>query len=335
MHSRNSLDLLRLVAAALVLYSHQHVLLGLDEPTFFGWTTVGGLGVSVFFFLSGFLVWSSWVRDPDLYRFFLRRALRIFPGLWLLVVLTIFVLGPLLSDVSLSAYFGDTQTWRYLSNAWLLTRYTLTGVFTDNPYPAIVNGSLWTLPIEFFCYATLAVVGIWLRRFARWSVLWMLLAMSVAVAAAWLGPLQWGVRLTTHFEMVACFWWGVGYAAWTLIKDDAQKRKLFLWMALLLVTTVGLGSRGVERTAVLLCAASLVVMALHTNVGARLTDKLGDLSYGMYIFAFPVQQLLVFWGRNQEWSLELHLFLSLFLTSALAYISWHGLEKQALRLKPS
>ena len=135
--------------------------------------------------------------------------------------------------------------------------------------------------------------------------------------------------------MVACFWWGVGYAAWTLIKDDAQKRKLFLWMALLLVTTVGLGSRGVERTAVLLCAASLVVMALHTNVGARLTDKLGDLSYGMYIFAFPVQQLLVFWGRNQEWSLELHLFLSLFLTSALAYISWHGLEKQALRLKPS
>ena len=72
---KKSLNLLRLSAAALVLSSHQHALLGLAEPDLFGWSTFGGVGVSIFFFLSGVLVWSSWARDPDLKRFFIRRSL--------------------------------------------------------------------------------------------------------------------------------------------------------------------------------------------------------------------------------------------------------------------
>lgn len=71
---KNSVELLRLVAATFVLFSHQYALLGQPEPSFFGWTSFGGAGVTVFFFLSGVLVWSSWARDPDRGRFFVRRA---------------------------------------------------------------------------------------------------------------------------------------------------------------------------------------------------------------------------------------------------------------------
>lgn len=145
---KNSLDLLRLVAAALVLYSHQYALLGLPEPSFFGWTTFGGAGVSIFFFLSGMLVWSSWALDPDLQRFFVRRSLRISPALWVVVSCSVFLLGPVFSTLRGPDYFAAPETWRYLSTALLVGRHTLPGVFSDHPFPLAVKGSLWTLPVE-------------------------------------------------------------------------------------------------------------------------------------------------------------------------------------------
>ena len=156
---KNSFDLLRLFAASLVLYSLQHVLLGMPEPQFFGLNSFGGAGVAVFFFLSGLLVWSSWMRDPSLSRFFMRRSLRIFPGLWLVVILSVFVVGPLLSTLQPIDYFGAGQTHGYLSTAVLVVRHGLPGVFAGNPYPYAFNGSLWTLPVEFFCYVSVAAWG--------------------------------------------------------------------------------------------------------------------------------------------------------------------------------
>lgn len=330
---KNSLDLLRLLAAALVLYSHQHVLLGLKEPTFFGWNTVGGLGVSVFFFLSGFLVWSSWARDPDVKRFFLRRALRIFPGLWLVVLLTVFVLGPVFTNLSMSGYFSAAQTWRYLDNGFLLTRYALSGVFLDSPYPAVVNGSLWTLPIEFFCYFTMAMLGLWAHRAKGAVGFLVLLSIGGFVSASWWGPEALGERFTTHFEMMACFWWGVGYGVFANSANEKCSSRI-LWGSVLLIASVAIGPRGFERTAVQVLAAGLVLLSLKTGLGMAVTNRLGDLSYGMYIFAFPVQQLVVHWGQGRGWTFATHLGLSLVLTASLSYVSWHFLEKQALRFKP-
>jgi peptidoglycan/LPS O-acetylase OafA/YrhL len=74
--------------------------------------------------------------------------------------------------------------------------------------------------------------------------------------------------------------------------------------------------------------------AQRVSWGARVTDRLGDLSYGMYIFAFPVQQMVVALGRSRGWTFATHLSLSLLVTSVLAYVSWHALEKRILRFKP-
>ena len=106
------------------------------------------------------LVWSSWERDSDLKRFFMRRSLRIFPVLWVLVFWAIFLLGPVFSTLRLTDYFAASETWRYLSMALLLPRHALPGVFADNPFPLAVNGSLWTLPVEFLCSITVAVPSI-------------------------------------------------------------------------------------------------------------------------------------------------------------------------------
>jgi len=332
---KNSLDLLRLVAATLVLYSHQHALTGLNEPSFFGWNTFGGAGVTIFFFLSGMLVWSSWERDPDVKRFFMRRSLRIFPALWVVVLATVFLLGPVFSNLSAEDYFASSQTWRYLSTALLVVRNVLPGVFADNPYPMAVNGSLWTLPVEFLCYVSVAFLcGI--KFVPKGLVSGISLLFFIVLAA--LAPTLIGSRFAPHFDMVAVFWWGVFYAYCSnfLTLPATPHRRLILALGCIaLAVYASIGPRGVDRTALLAFSAVLVHVGLRVTSGARLTDRLGDLSYGMYIFAFPVQQVLAQWGQGRGWSLGVSFGLSLALTGAFAYVSWHLVEKRALLFKPS
>lgn len=330
--NHNSLDSLRLMAATMVLYSHQYALMGLTEPSFLGWNTFGGAGVTIFFFLSGFLVWNSWERDPNVRRFFIRRSLRIFPGLWAVCLLSVFVLGPCSSTMSVREYFESTSTWKYLENAFLVTAYTLPGLFPDNAMPFVVNGSLWTLPLEFFCYITVAIAGFG-------TVIWqgskkVLLAFCVlaAVLAAHHGVRVTGVRYAPYLEMVAMFWWGVYYGR---CLQDAPKYSELLFVIAALLGFAILGDRGPERVAMLAFATGVVHIGRHVAIGAKLTDRLGDLSYGVYIFAFPVQQLVASRGKAAHWAFGTCLGMSLLLTMGLAYLSWHWVEKPALRFKPS
>jgi peptidoglycan/LPS O-acetylase OafA/YrhL len=327
---KNSFDLLRFFAAALVLYSHQYVLLGRVEPDFFGWTTFGGLGVSFFFFLSGFLVWSSWARDPDIRRFFVRRSLRIFPALWAAVLICVLTLGLFQTSWSVGDYFQSPLTWRYLCVAAFCTQNELPGVFAENPLPSVINGSLWTLRVEFLCYVSIAVVASLGSVRQNWL---MLLSLGLAVLAAAFGPLLLGSRFVSHLEMVSFFWWGVMYA-YVRARPAPEARKWTIAISIALLAFLLPGGRGSERTGILIVVAALVLAAQHAPWGALLTDRLGDLSYGMYIFAFPVQQVVVELGRERGWAFTTHLVLSFLVTSVLAYASWHLLEKRALLFKP-
>lgn len=327
---KNSFDLLRLCAATLVLYSHQHALLGVAEPELLGWSTFGGVGVSIFFLLSGFLVWSSWARDPDVKRFFVRRALRIFPALWFAVLSTVLVLGPILSKLGVADYFASFETWRYLSTALLVVWRGLPGVFVDNPFPLAVNGSLWTLPVEFLCYISVAVVGSMSIVRSNWLIA---MSLGLTVIAAAFGPLLLGIRFVPHLEMVALFWWGVMYG-FVRGRPESEHKVWAVALGIIFLTFLLLGSHGVERAGMLVFAAALVLAAQRVQWGSWVTERLGDLSYGMYIFAFPVQQIVVELGRTRGWTFATHLSWSFLVTSVLAYVSWHVLEKRALLFKP-
>lgn len=328
---RNSLDALRLGAAMLVLYSHQHAILGLPEPSFLGWNTWGGAGVSIFFVLSGYLVWTSWLRDPRVVPFLARRSLRIFPALWVVVLLSALVVGPWASVLSTQRYFNHPQTWQYLDNMVLSVVYGLPGVFPANALPGIVNGSLWSLPVEFICYLVLAAAG-WSLVCTRVPVraalagLWWL-----AVAVASWGTYIWGPAYLMHCEMVAFFAAGVLYGQ---MRHAPFDRLQWVLVVLGLAAFAGLGGRGPERLGMLLMALTLVHGATAWTGGAGLGARLGDLSYGVYIYAFPVQQALAHWGQGQNVSFASMLGLASGLTLLLAYLSWHGIEKRALAFKP-
>jgi peptidoglycan/LPS O-acetylase OafA/YrhL len=159
-HSGDNFDAIRLFAALVVVYGHAFALTGTAVPAIFG-NYVSTIAVKVFFIISGYLVIDSWRRDPSVFRYLSRRSLRIFPGLLVCTLLTAFLLGPLLTSLPLSQYFTSPLLSRYLLNIILRPQMLLPGVFEHNTYPNAVNGSLWTLPIEFGMYLVSPLLVLW------------------------------------------------------------------------------------------------------------------------------------------------------------------------------
>jgi peptidoglycan/LPS O-acetylase OafA/YrhL len=332
----NSFDLLRLIAAGLVLLSHSFALAASGEPQI-GSHSVGFFGVEVFFAISGFLVVQSWALDARVSAFAIKRGLRILPALAVVVLLSAFVLGPLLTTRSLGDYLTSTETLRYpvqnlvsVATGGLVggPAYELPGVFASNPHDASVNGSLWTLPVEVDAYAMLVLLGLTglLRR--------ALPVLAIAAVAATSAPsvLEGMPVLGSRVDAVALL--GV-FAIGSLLYLHRDRVPLrFDVAAVLLIAAIAALGTPLERLTSTLAIPYLVLVAAYrTSPRARSLTRRGDVSYGLYLLAFPVQQtLLAVWGGPHPAPLVLFA-VSLPLTYALAYLSWRLVEAQALKAK--
>ena len=171
----NNFNLLRFVAASIVLLFHCFALTGhktseLPVPTTIGFMDLGLLGVAIFFAISGFLIAQSVTRSRSIFRVVTARALRILPALALSTLFCVVFIGPLATSLPQGEYWTDIRTWRYLFHTVALDpQIRLPGVFEHNPYPPAVNGSLWTIPIEVWCYGVLAVAALVGLCRSRWQ----------------------------------------------------------------------------------------------------------------------------------------------------------------------
>ena len=150
----NNFDFLRLFAALLVLIAHSPHILRLEVLSWDPFLNVLGInmgrfGVLTFFIMSGFLVTTSWEKKKGLVDFVLARILRVYPAVIVVVLLSVFILGPILTTQTINEYFTSNLTGQYIQNSTIFRMYYyLPGVFENNPTHSI-NGSLWTLPYEF------------------------------------------------------------------------------------------------------------------------------------------------------------------------------------------
>lgn len=252
--SDNNLNVLRLIGATLVLYGHSYVFLGLREPIFLSWIALGPLGVFIFFTISGYLIAASWDHDPHLLRFLARRALRIFPALAVCVALSVLVLGPVLTTLPLTDYFSNEHTWGYFRNIFLYISYYLPGVFENNRVANAVNGSLWTLPIEFIMYFAVAVVGI--IRGNRWAFAALAL-MSALVTYFWAQstPEMLIVYVSDMRQVFFCgtyFWVGAVF-----YKFDLKR-----YFSISVVTVACIAMISLEPTTKLLSTSSWVLLPI-------------------------------------------------------------------------
>jgi peptidoglycan/LPS O-acetylase OafA/YrhL len=310
MTTRNSFDLLRLLAALSVIAFHASVLAG-RQPWSMGEINLGYLGVGAFFVISGYLVTDSRLRSGSLQAFLARRLLRIGPGLIASLLVVAFIVGPLASALPLDQYIRNKAVYLYVAKNALLypAAYGLPGLFEHNVAPGVVNGSLWTLRVEFTLYLGLGLLGAArLLRPAAIAAIALVLASAAFVLQAAPGVFLPSVVHIGLFGARYAFLFCAGallrlldrpLPAWTL----ASALLLFTpaWLVGLPILVVWLGSRRSIRLPV-------------------------DLSYGLYIYAFPVQQLLASHGWLSVWT-------SLAAVLPFAVASWFVVERPALQLK--
>jgi len=325
---RNNYDVLRLIAAMLVLYSHAFALTGHPEPAVpFTNDTLGFDAVLIFFSLSGMLVTASWRREPRLLPFAWKRALRIIPGLLVCNVLAAYLLGPLLSDLSGRTYLLSQGPLRFVvGNTLMRSVILLPEVFTRNAQMT-VNGSIITLPVEVKAYVLLAVVGLivaagsWGRRAVLLPVL------ALAVAGAFLTGLKSPGTLMVLFGVF------LGGAVIELLGSRVQVRAAGFTLAVAGWVASYRVPFPLHVVLVAVCVPYLTYYLGHRVLRRlRPATRFGDFSYGIYIYAFPVEQALISWWGIAVPPLRV-VAVSLPITYLLGAGSWLLVEKRCLALK--
>ncbi|WP_243041435.1 acyltransferase family protein [Dyella sedimenti] len=323
--------LLRFLAASLVIYGHgPSISGGLAWPDLFAWlgwgTYSGDIAVDVFFVTSGYMIAGSYLRRRHLPDFLWARVLRIYPAYLACLLACALALGPLFTSLPPKAYLADPGVFHYVNKNLELGKglaWHLPGVFATNPLAGIVNGSIWTLPAEIRMYLWVAVLGaLGILARPRWcnAVLALLFAWGLAAPGRLpLVPLDTFVRLAGYFAAgVFCFvnrsWLRFGWA----------------WVAV-----GGALAWALRHTALYPFAFGLAltafVFAFAYATPWRGFNRLGDYSYGLYLWGFPVQQAVA--AHATGWALACNALLAWPLALLLAVVSWHAIEKPALMLK--
>lgn len=330
---KNNFHLIRLVAALMVIIGHAYSITGLPGMPIVLGMGIHTLGVKIFFVTSGYLIVESYLRDPNFFRFMLRRILRLFPGLVLVVLFSTVVLGPFATSLNLAEYFSNTFLYIYLGNIALYINFSLPGVFENNPIKFAVNGSLWTLPVEFFCYVLL---GIFLYVIHIKYLPYILILISIALIS-WLYFLD-------HREPQKLF---VFYA--TDWKSGSRLIVYFLIGSVIRLFSIGEKITTQHFIIVLMIFLSIPNAFFINNLAPLLLLPLGtfsfafskpisgwlngqDISYGIYLWAFPMGQLLL--DKQIATTPIFSIILTTLLILPIAYLSWQLVEKPALRLKP-
>ncbi|MBI0330467.1 acyltransferase family protein [Burkholderia plantarii] len=324
----NNFELLRLIAASVVIVGHAHNLAGDTSGRdfvleHFRFDYSGGLAVKFFFLLSGLVVTNSLLANPSLRRFAAARIARIFPALIVVILLTTYVMGPLLTTLPVGTYLGSHETLLYVwQNLKLHSNYVLPGVCGNAPEKG-VNGAIWTIPVECFCYLALAAVS--LVGLARNRVLFSLAC--VAFIAVLMRYPQAAPQL--HLPLASA----------PIVIDFAAGALLAIWkdrvalngpvvLALLAATCL---FRDTEALRYFACATLFLgAIWLSTLPAVRKLRLPGDFSYGTYLSGWIMQQLIhaAFpgMGATGNWMLAVPLAIG------FGAISWHLIEQPGMRL---
>lgn len=337
----NNFNLIRMFAALAVLVSHSFPLAigrGAEDPLARNLgMSLGSIAVDTFFVASGFLVTSSLFTRKNIFKFILARALRIYPALWAMLALTVFVIGAFFTAIPINEYFTSRGTYGYLARcATIITgiNYYLPGVFQENPYAGAVNGSLWTLRYEVGMYAILATIWVVCRKITAPDLIRQKaakLVICILAVSSWAYFMYTSIVLEeigSQSGLVYMFFIGATfYVGRNCIVLSPQ---IFVIIsALMLLSTI---NRSVFLVTYSLAICYILIYLAYIPSGViRKYNLLGDYSYGVYIYAFLVQQSIAALIPNI--SVVRLMFLSAAVTIVLSAISWHVLERRALRLK--
>lgn len=336
----NNYNLIRFLAASMVLFAHSYDLLGVAFHSSVEYIGVGisELGVDIFFITSGFLVTISLIHSKSLKSFVWSRFLRIYPALLASIIFCI-ALGIIFTNLTFIEYITHENIKIFISmNLNLLDNnimYSLPGVFDSNLSTAI-NGSLWTLPWEIKMYIILFFIGI-LRYFKTdffsekrlKMICWILVLYFLSLSFLnRMYPTVTSLNVTPILRFIPIFFSG---SLFYLYREQIPLKHSLFVLLLLIELFFSINYELGFYFHSIFIGYLVLYLAYIPNGYIRNFNKLGDYSYGLYIYAFPIQQAII---NIYPTISPLVLFvISFLITLLLSILSWHFLEMRMLKFK--
>ncbi len=336
-HPRNNAFMLvRLVAAIAVLVTHSYFFaVGEGTPDFLYRVTgkqvdLSYMALTTFFLLSGMLVTQSLHQSATLKEYLLKRVFRIYPAFVVVILLTVFVLGPIYTTISITAYFKHWMTYRYLAGSSIFALYyNLPEVFHNQG----VNGSLWSVNVELKFYLMLFVFALLGLHKKKWFIaallfvqLLIVIFFSQALHDFILQQTGYDLKTYAYNDLMAYF---LGGSLLYLLATKIEVKQWWLYAAILF--TIALLLTKTFAYAGFFAVIMLVVAAATNSFCIALSQKIkNDYSYGLYLYAYPLQWCIKTAMPNLHNPL-LFALLSLVLVFPFAIASWHWVERPILK----
>ena len=322
------MDLIRIILASMVILGHTKWLNGPSaiwgDPTsfIFKFTYSGALAVKLFFFISGLVVTNSIFSQKKPLAFIIARIFRIVPALLFLLIITVFVFGPLLTNLKANEYFRNFSTYYYLyRNLIFNTDYVLPGVFRNNIFRETVNGSLWTLAAEVKCY--IALLGFFLifksEKLIYWNILFVFIFINTII------PLKFSTYILDSDSgyLPLCFAFGSFFAV------NSTRIYVNFEMVVGSFLIYFLFSETIYAYLILILASSIAVLYVSSIKMLLNFKPKYDISYGIYLWGFLVQQTL--YSTIGHIYCGIHFITALIISMIFAFVSFIFIEKPSMK----
>lgn len=342
----NNFDILHLLCAILVIVSHSYALVGLKESEpllrLTGDIVASDIGLCGFFTISGYFILNSLVTSKNIFSYIGKRCLRIFPAL--AVCLVVVVAACSLFYTGDGSYWGQRETYSFIwKNLELYDcQWTIPGVFESNPYTAGVDGSLWTLCYQFTLYL-LIIPLFFLRKYrpaivgVTMAAIVVILTKNVLMAEKFAHTTFWNMPVNLMMPFAQCFVVGMILQGRKWILTDKAR-----WIAIGVSAAVAIVLIIVHSYAhvaiaikplVILCVSVVFIMVgeMYWQKVSDVFKRVGDLSYGVYIYSFPIQQMII--ASIPNIVPRTVMALTIVIALPVAFASWSLVEKPMLSLK--
>ncbi len=331
---KNNFDFLRLLFAIFVVITHSYSLSGIDENDLIaqltgGQTSFSYLGVAGFFIISGYLIFQSMLRSSSLASYFKKRFLRLFPGLIFVLVLTV-CLGYFVYDNKWGNYFKNYSMWCYLPNNLSLynLQFDINGVLKG----AAINGSLWTIRYEFSFYILISLLFFFRKRkcFLKKILTCIFIFLLVFKYFLFQNLGAGGIALGNSKSLYLGLFF-IGGSILAVLRLENSSNKTFFFLAVCVAFCLSFYCNIFYYGQFILLPLLVILAGVSsTRYIHSLSDRFGDISYGVYIYSFPIQQTLMYFFSLKYLQL---MAISLPISILFGMLSWHLIEKKALEFK--
>ena len=327
--NKNNFDTVRICLALIVVIGHIAILTQLEDYKFILHFFDSNFAVKGFFAISGFLVTKSYINSLDNLHYFRKRFIRIYPAYFINILICFFI-GCCLTKVNLVVFLTSTESASYLVSNLLLLNFlhpAVWDVFSSNPFKAM-NGSLWTIKIEFMLYFCLPTIIYLFNRFGALKVTFVLYILSVF----WVYYFKFLYHSIESIIWINQFPGQISYfvigSLMFVDKKVFSKLKQISFISIVLIFTVDNHFVKIFTDPI---AYSSIIIFLSTSAIKRLNIwKSSDISYGLYLYHFPIIQSLIYFGIF-KFNPLIGFVTTIVLTLLFSLLSWHLVERKLIR----